>query len=97
MLLLLTAAKMLTEIALLLLLGRGLLALLAGAGRAANPVYRLLQWLTAPPLRACRWPLPRLPERHLPLATAALLLAAWLLLTGLKIHHCLRIGVALCQ
>jgi len=97
MLLALTIAKMLAEIALLALLGQGVLALLAGAGRAGNPVYRLLQWLTAPLLRACRFLLPRLPARHLPLVTAVLLLAAWLLVTGLKIRHCLSIGVALCQ
>lgn len=97
LLLVLTAAKMLTEIALLALAGRGALALLVGPQRAHNPVYRLLQWLTSPLLQGCRFLLPRLPAKHLPLATVALLLAFWLLVTGLKIRHCLSIGVALCQ
>ena len=58
MLLFITAVKMLAEIALMLLLGRGLLALLAGPARAGNPVYRLLQWLTDPLLRGARAAMP---------------------------------------
>jgi len=97
MLLTLSIVKMLAEMALLFLLGRGLLGLLVGEGRAGNPVYRVLQWLTSPVLAACGALLPRLPAKHLPLVTAVLLLAVWLLVTGLKIRHCLSIGVALCQ
>ena len=97
MLLTVTAVKMLAEIALFVLLGQGLLALLAGPSRAGNPVYRLLQWLTAPVFGTCRRLLPGLPARHLPATAVALLAAAWLLATGLKIHHCLSIGPALCQ
>ena len=97
LLLVLTAAKMLAEIALLALAGRAALALLVGPQRVRNPVYRLLQWLTEPLLSVCRVLLPRLPSARVPLVTAALLLAVWLLATGLKIRHCLSIGVALCQ
>lgn len=97
LLLVLTALKMLAEIALLALAGQGVLALLVGPQRAVNPVYRLLQWLTAPLFGLTRGLLPKLPERHLPLACAALLVAVWLLATGLKIRHCLAIGIALCQ
>ena len=98
MLLFITAVKMLAEIALMLLLGRGLLALLAGPARADNPVYRLLQWLTDPLLRGARAAMPGfLLERHLGLAAGAALLLIWLLSTALKVSYCLRIGVALCQ
>jgi uncharacterized protein YggT (Ycf19 family) len=97
MLLTVTAAKMLAEIALIALLGQGLLALLAGPARATNPIYRMLQWLTNPLLRPCRTLLPRLPERRLPYVAAGLLLLVWLLATGLKIRYCLTIGLAQCQ
>lgn len=98
MLLFVTAVKMLAEIALMLLLGRGLLALLAGPARGSNPVYRLLQWLTDPLLRGTRAMLPGfLLERHLGLAAGAALLLIWLLSTAFKVSYCLRIGVALCQ
>lgn len=98
MLLLVSIAKLLAEIALLALLGQGLLALLVGRTRAQNPVYRLLQILTSPVLRLTRLLLPRqVLDRHLPLAAVALLLLVWLLSTGLKISHCLRVGVKLCQ
>ena len=98
MLLLVTIIKMLAEIALLTLLGQGLLAMLAGAGRARNPVYCLLQRLTAPVLRLARAVLPRqVLDRHMPLAAVALLLLVWLISTLFKIAHCLRVGVALCQ
>jgi hypothetical protein len=97
MLLAVTTAKMLAEIALLALLAQGLVALLAGAGRAGNPVYRLLGWLTAPLLAATALLLPRLAPARRPWVAAALLLLLWLLATGLKVRHCLRIGVALCH
>ena len=97
MLLTVTAVKMLAEIGLFALLGQGLLALLTGSGRAANPVYRLAQNLTAPLLRLPRLLLPRLPEQRQPLAAAGLLALLWLLATGLKIRHCLAIGTAQCQ
>ena len=98
MFLLVTIIKMLAEIALLLLLGQGLLALLAGPARTGNPIFRLLQILTAPVLRLTRLLLPRqVLDRHLTLAAVALLLLIWLLSTVLKISHCLHVGVALCQ
>lgn len=87
MLTVIVAGKALTEIALMLLFGRLLLALLAGAQRDANPVYQLFQLLTAPVLRVARWISPRIVlDRHLPLVAGALLLCAWIGLTAAKIY-----------
>ncbi|MDN3920752.1 hypothetical protein [Roseateles violae] len=97
MLLVLTLFKMLAEIALCALAGQGLLALLLGAGRAGNPIYRLFEWLSAPLLAGTRRLLPRLAPQRLPTVTALLLFLVWLLATGLKIRHCLAIGPALCR
>jgi hypothetical protein len=97
MLLFATALKMWAEIALMALLGQALLALLVGQARVRNPVYRLLQWLTAPLLAGLRSCLPASSERRLRGLLAGLLTLVWLLATGLKLQHCLQIGVANCQ
>lgn len=98
MLLLFSSLKLLAEIALLAMLGQGLLALLAGAGRAHNPVYRLLAVLTRPAFRLARWISPRVVlDRHVPLAAFALALGLWLLSTAGKISLCLQMGVAQCR
>jgi hypothetical protein len=97
MLLTVTVAKMLAEIALLALAGQALLALLAGPGRASNPFYRVLQAVTAPLLRATGALLPRLAGHRRALVAALLLAGAWLLATAAKIGLCVEIGVALCR
>lgn len=87
MLTVIIAGKALTEIALMLLLGRLLLAVLAGARRDTNPIYQLFALLTAPVLRIARWLTPRFVlDRHLPWAAGALLLCAWIVLTAAKIY-----------
>jgi hypothetical protein len=98
MLLLASATKLVAEIALMALLGRGLLGLLAGAGRQANPFYRLLDAMARPFLAAVRRLAPRVVvDRHVPLATGALLALVWLLATLAKIHLCLQVGMHGCR
>ena len=98
MLLLIASIKLLAEIAMLAMLGQAVLGLLAGAGRQANPVYRLFQTLTRPLYRAARWCAPRfVPERHLPLVAFGLCLNVWLLSTLAKFALCLPIGVQQCR
>lgn len=97
MLMFTSALKMWAEIALMALGAQALLALLAGQARAHNPVYKLLQWLTAPLLTPLRRLLPTADDGRLRWLLAAALGALWLLATGLKIRHCLSVGVALCQ
>ncbi|SFC64199.1 hypothetical protein SAMN05216344_1274 [Polaromonas sp. OV174] len=98
MLTLVLVVKLLAEIALLALLGQGVLGLLAGPARDRNPFYRLLQLLGRPWLKAARWLSPRMVlERHLPLVAFAILLLIWAGATVAKVGICLRIGVALCR
>lgn len=98
MLWLVTTLKLLTEVALLALLGRGVLALLLGAEPQRNVVYWLLYSVSQPLLRLARWLAPRLVlDRHVPLVACLLLALLWLVLTVLKIGLCLRLGVALCR
>jgi len=98
MLTLIAAVKLLTELALLLLLGRGVLGLLAGSRREGNAVYRLLVWLTQPWVRVARWISPRVVlDRHLPLVAFLVLGMAWVAVTVTKVVHCVSIGVALCR
>jgi hypothetical protein len=97
MLALIVAAKLVCEIALLCLAGRGVLALVAGAGRERNFVYGLLSAATQPFVLAVRHITPRfVPARHHPLVAFLLLAVIWLAVTLSKIFWCLRAGVALC-
>lgn len=77
--------RAIVEIAMFFLLGQGLLALLAGPGRAANPVYRLFQLLTSPALRLARMIVPKaIIDRHLPFVAFFLLFGLWIFLAYLK-------------
>lgn len=85
LLFLLSAARALVEVALLSLLGQGLVALLSGARRASNPVYRLFQIVTGPVLRGLRVVVPKVViDRHLPYVAFFVLFWAWILLAYLK-------------
>jgi uncharacterized protein YggT (Ycf19 family) len=98
MLLLTTSIKLLAEIALMTLLGQGLLALLAGAGRERNPFYRVLATITGPVVRGTRRLTPRLVlDRHVPLVAFLLLGMVWFAATVVKISLCLEAGVQTCR
>jgi hypothetical protein len=98
MLLLTASLKLIAEIALMALLGRWLLGMLAGARRDSNFFYQLLQVLIRPFERLVRAISPRVVlDRHIPLATFMLLGGVWLASTALKIGLCLEMGVAACQ
>jgi hypothetical protein len=98
MLLIASIVKLIAEIALLALLGQGVLGLLVGAQKENNLVYQLLQLLGRPFVRLARLLTPRLVlERHLPLAAFLLLVFVWLVATLFRISRCLEIGVALCR
>ncbi len=90
--------KLLTEIALLCFVGQGVVGLLAGLARARNPVYRLFQLISQPWVRAARWVCPFIvPDRHVPLVAALLLLLLWVAATIVKVGICVRMGVVLCK
>ena len=98
MLLFVSALKLVIEIALMVLLGRFVLGLLAGAKREKNGVWQLFDMLIRPFERLVRAISPKLVlDRHIPLATGALLVSAWLLTTLMKIQVCVEIGVEQCR
>lgn len=92
------AVKLIAEIALLALLGQGLLGLLAGAKKDQNLFYQILLIVTRPFVSAARFLAPKIVlDRHLPLVAFLLLAFVWLGATMAKIEICLQIGVALCK
>lgn len=92
------AAKAVTEIALLALLGQWVLGWLGGASRARNPFYRILQLVGQPFVRLARRLSPRwVLDSHVPLVAFLLLGWVWLVVTGIKLYHCLSPGGALCR
>lgn len=93
-----SAAKLITEVALLSLIGQWVLGLLAGERRADNMVYQLLQQVGRPFVAMVGWLAPRqVLARHHAGVAFFLLCLAWLALTAAKIAHCVQIGVALCR
>jgi hypothetical protein len=98
MLLLVTTVKLLSEVALLALLGRALLGWLAGARRDQNLFYRVLDIASRPVVRSARWLSPRVVlDRHVPLVALLLTALVWLGATAAKIAVCLEIGMQACR
>ena len=93
--LIISILRALTEVALLTLLGQGLLAVLAGSKRATNPIYLLFQVVTKPVLQLMRLITPRLiMDKHLPFVAFFLLFWLWIILAVLKRHYCALQGLA---
>ncbi len=98
MLLFLSAVKLVCEIALMALLGQGLLFVLAGAKRESNFFYGLLRVLTKPFTTAMRWIAPRqVADQHVPVAAFLLLSVLWVAVTLEKIRYCVSINMQGCQ
>lgn len=90
--------KLLAEVALLALLGQGVLALLAGAKREQNLFYQVLQIVTRPVLTAARFISPKIViDRHVPVVAALLLFFIWVIATITKISLCVQTGMLLCK
>jgi ABC-type uncharacterized transport system permease subunit len=87
--LIISIMRALTEVALLSLLGQGLVAFLAGSRRATNPIYLLFQTITKPALRVARVITPRVViDKHLPYVAFFLLFWLWILLAYMKRTLC---------
>lgn len=98
MLAVITAVKLISEIALLALLGQWLLGLLAGPKRDKNLFYQILQILGKPFVSVARMVSPKFVlDRHVPLVAFLMLAFVWLGITILKVQTCLQMGVALCK
>jgi len=87
--------RALVEVALLALLGQGLLALLAGGRRHNNFVYRLFLVITQPVVRFARWMTPKvILDKHLPFVAFFLMFWLWILLAWVKRELCVLHGLA---
>ena len=84
-LLLIGMLRALVEVAMLTLLGQGLLALLAGAQRDGNPIYVLFKIVTGPAVRATRWLMPKMViDKHIPFVAFFLLFWLWIFLAYVR-------------
>lgn len=91
MLLLAIVLKGLVEVLLVVMLGQGLLFLLAGSRRHQNLVYKAFATVTAPILKAARFVTPRFTvDAHIGLVAFFLLLLLWVFALGLKVHYTLE-------
>ncbi len=94
----LVLVKLVVEIALMCLLGRWVLGLIAGARREENLFYQLLDMAVRPFVAAARFITPRaVIDRHVPLVAFLLLGFTWLAVTIWRIQVCIEIGVHLCR
>ena len=81
--------RALVEVAMLFLLGQGLLALLAGSRRHNNTMYKLFLIITGPVVKFVRKITPRLIiDRHVPVVAFFLLFWLWLALAYWKKLYC---------
>lgn len=98
MLFVVSALKLITEIALMALLGQGVLAVLAGSRRESNLVYKVLRDIASTFVALARIVSPRVVlDRHLPVVAFLLLACGWIAVTLAKIDLCMRIGAEPCQ
>jgi len=98
MLTVLNILQLVLYIALLALLGQGLLYVLAGAKREDNFFYRLLQLLSKPFTVLVRKITPhQVADRQVPLVTFFLLLIVYAVVTLEKIKLCVALGVETCK
>jgi uncharacterized protein YggT (Ycf19 family) len=92
--LIISMLRALVEVAMLSLIGQGLVAFLAGGKRATNPIYQLFQTITRPALRLVRVITPRVViDKHLPYVAFFLLFWLWILLAYVKRTLCGMEGI----
>lgn len=98
MLLFLSSLKLVIEVALMCLLGQGLLYLLAGPRRDDNLFYQLLKMATRPFVAVARRLTPaKVADQHVPIVVFFLLAVAWMVVTFEKIRYCVGVGVEACR
>ena len=98
MLLFLSAVKLVVEIALMALVGQGLLFILAGPKRATNVFYGLLSVLSKPFTLLVRRITPKMVADHqVPIVTFFLVLIVYFIVTFERIDLCLKVGLEQCK
>ena len=94
----LVIVKLVAEIALMALLGRWVLGLLAGQKREQNLFYQILDIMVRPFVWSARRIAPRaVLDRHVPLVAFCLLGFTWVLATFWRIQICVEIGIDQCR
>ena len=79
--------KGLVEVALVVMIGQGILFVFAGANRHQNLVYRMFATVTQPIMKAARWITPRfVVDQHIGFVAFFLLLVLWVAAVALKVH-----------
>jgi cytochrome b561 len=98
MLTFLNVAQLVLYIALLALLGQGLLFVLAGLKRESNFFYGLLRIVSKPFTLLVRKITPKqVADQHVPIATFFLLLVAYAVVTLEKVQYCIGVEMAGCK
>jgi hypothetical protein len=98
MLLFLNAVQLVLYIALLALIGQGLLFVIAGARRDSNFFYRLLQVVTKPFTVPTRWLTPaKVADQHVPIVTFFLLVVVYAVVTLEIISLCVQAQMVGCR
>ena len=88
-LLVLGILRALVEVAMLFLIGQGLLAVLAGSRRHSNTIYKLFLMITAPVVKIVRKiSPPQIIDKHLPFVAFFVLFWCWIGLAWLKRLYC---------
>ena len=83
--------KGMAELVLLVLLGQGILFVLAGAQRHQNLVYRMFATVTQPIMKATRFVTPRfIVDQHIWLVALFLVVAVWVAAFAMKVHYVLK-------
>ena len=94
MLLAATVLKGLIEVLLLVLLGQGVLFILAGGTRHDNLFYKMFMTVTNPILKATRAITPRfIVDQHIGFVAFFLLLVLWVVALVLKVQAVVAMGV----
>jgi hypothetical protein len=98
MLTLINSLQLVLYIALLAMLGQGVLYLLAGHKRASNPFYQIFQILTKPFFKLMRWLMPRqVADSHIGLAAFFVLAILYVAVTLWKIEYCVGVQMVGCK
>lgn len=98
MLTFLNLLQLILYIALLALLGQGLLYVLAGAKRETNFFYQLIRIVSKPFTAVVRRLTPaKVADRHVPIVTFGLLLILYFVVTFEKINYCIGLNMVGCK
>lgn len=90
--------KAVAELALMALVGRFVVGLLAGPNKERNAFWQILDLVARPPLKLTRWISPKVVlDRHIPLAAFLLTTFIWLVALQAKVSYCLEAGMAQCR